>query len=235
MISMLNYVLVPGAWLGSWVWKKVTPILEENGHKTYPVTLTGMGERSHLASKEYGIETVIQDVVNVINYNDLDDVVLVGHSFAGKVVVAAADRVPERIHSIIYLDSFWPKKTREPQGGSTPSEEFGELPADSIGLPFSEEILDSIGRDVKGKDKEWMLSKATPWPGRYAEEPITLSTRFDSIKGAHIFCTETGDPVDEIIQGKWGELMGPYRLMDSGHFPMVTKPEELAQFLLELA
>ena len=78
---MTEFVLVPGAWLGGWAWKKVVPLLEAKGHSAHPVTLTGMGERVHLASKDAGIETAIQDVLNVIEYDDLDDLVLVGHNF----------------------------------------------------------------------------------------------------------------------------------------------------------
>ncbi len=107
---MSTYVLVPGAWLGGWVWKRITPMLEQKGHKAYPVTLTGMGERVHLASRDVGIETAIQDIPNVIKYNDLDDFVLVGHSFAGKLVAAVADRVPEKVKMILYLDAFRPDK-----------------------------------------------------------------------------------------------------------------------------
>src|SRR5487761_823592 len=103
---MTTFVLVPGAWLGGWVWKKVIQPLEERGHDAHAITLTGMGERVHLASKDAGIETAIQDVLNVIKYNDLKDFVLVGHSFAGKVVAAAADRVPDRVKMVLYLDAF---------------------------------------------------------------------------------------------------------------------------------
>ena len=78
---MATFVLVPGAWLGGWAWSKVTPLLENRGHKTYPVTLTGMGERVHLASKDVGIETAIQDVLNVIKYNELGDLRLGGAQF----------------------------------------------------------------------------------------------------------------------------------------------------------
>jgi thioesterase domain-containing protein len=88
-----RYLLVPGAWLGGWIWKKIVPMLQEKRHEVYPVTLTGMGNRVHLASRDVGIETAVQDVLNVIKYNDLDDFVLVGHSFAGKVAGAVADKV----------------------------------------------------------------------------------------------------------------------------------------------
>ncbi len=231
---MLEFVLVPGAWLGAWAWKKVVPLLEKKGHSAYPVTLTGMGERVHLASKDVGIETAIQDVLNVIKYNDLDDFVLVGHSFAGKVVAAVADREPRKVRMLLYLDAFRPGKVRTPQGAFDPSE-FGPPPPGSWTIPFTEKILDSIGKDVEGPDRKWMLSKATPWPLKPAHEPVILSKNFDSVKNAYIFCTGGGDPVDEILKGKWGKLEGPHRVIESGHWPMITKPDELVKDMLDLA
>ncbi len=223
---MTKFVLVPGAWLGGWAWKKVVPLLEERGHEAYAVTLTGMGERVHLASKEVGIETAIQDVLNVIKYNDLDNFILVGHSFAGKVVAAVADRVPKKVRVLLYLDAFRPRKVRTPQGSFT----------DAIGagltIPITEEILDSTGKDVQGADREWMLSKATPWPTKYAGDPVMLSENFDSVKKAYIFCTGGGDNVDEILKQK---LDGPAKVIESGHWPMITKPDELVEDMLFLA
>ncbi len=232
---MVEFALVPGAWLGGWVWKRIIPQLEKRGHTAYPVTLTGMGERVHLLSKDVGIDTSIQDVLNIIEYNDIDDLVLVGHSFAGKVAAAVADRVPDKVKLLLYLDALRPDKTREPQAGFDPTREFGPVPEGSLGVPLTEEIIDNIGKDVKGKDREWMLSKATPWPLEIARDPITLSERFDSIKSAYIFCTQSGDPVDEIVSGKWGELYGPYKLIETGHWPMITKPDELVEDMLSLA
>ena len=79
-----------------------------------------------------------------------------------------------------------------------------------------------------------MLSKATPWPTRYAGDPVTLSENLDSVKSAYIFCTGGGDPVDEILEGKWGKLDGPYRVIESGHWPMITRPEELVEDMTSL-
>jgi pimeloyl-ACP methyl ester carboxylesterase len=231
---MSTFVLVPGAWLGGWVWKKTTPALEEKGHEAYPVTLTGMGERVHLA-RDAGMETAIQDVLNVIKYNDIDDFVLVGHSFAGKVVAAVADRVPDKVKLLLYLDAFRPEKVNTPQASFDPTGEFGPVPEGSYGVPLSEEIIDKIGKDVKGADREWMLSMATPWPLKLATDPITLSGKSDSVKNAYILCTLAGDPIDEIIAGKWGKLEGPYKLMETGHWPMVTKPDELAEDMIALS
>ena len=99
------YVLVGGAWLGGWCWQPVARRLREAGHEAYPVTPTGLGERSHLSNPEVNLDTHITDVVNLIEFEDLRDVVLLGHSYAGIVVTGAADRVPERIAQLVYLDS----------------------------------------------------------------------------------------------------------------------------------
>ena len=212
----------------------MVPLLEKGGKAVYPVTLTGMGERVHLASKDIGMKTAIQDVLNVIKYNDLDDFVLVGHSFAGKVAAAVADLVPEKVSTLLYLDAYRPDKVRMPQGGFNPTE-FGSLKPDQWTIPLTEKIIDQIGKDVKGPDREWMLSKGTPWLMGHWKEPITLSKNFDTVKSAYIFCTESGDPVDEILAGKWGKLEGPHKVLETGHWPMITEPAELAKAMLELA
>jgi pimeloyl-ACP methyl ester carboxylesterase len=220
---------VPGAWLGAWAWKKVVPLLEERQHEVHALTLTGMGERVHLASKDVGIETAVQDVLNVIKYDDLDDVVLVGHSFAGKVVGAVADRVPERVKMILYLDAFRPeKKVRTPQGSFDPNE-FGSLKPGEWTIPLTDEILDNIGKDVQGVDREWMLSMVTPWPMKHSSEPVTLSKNFDTVRSAYIFCTGGGDDIEEIKREK---LDGPSKIIESGHWPMITKPVELVDAIL---
>lgn len=234
MIGVYNYVLIPGAWLGGWVWDKVDRVLEKSGHNTFPITLTGMGERVHLASPEIGMKTAIEDVLNVIEFNDLENIVLIGHSFAGKVAAAVSDRIPEKIRMTVYLDSFRPYDTVESQGVFDPTQEFGPLEKGSFAIPFSETVLENIGKDVKGKNKKWMLDKCTPWPIKLATDPIILTRSPHLINTGYIFCTLSGDPVDEIIQGKWGKLTGPYRIMETGHYPMVTKPDELARYLLEL-
>ena len=235
-MDMYNYVLIPGAWLGGWVWYNVDRILEKSDHNVFPITLTGMGERIHLASPEIGMKTAIDDVLNVIKFNDLENIVLVGHSFAGKVAAAVSDRIPEKIIMTVYLDSFRPKDTGEPQGISDPTEEFGPLDAGSFAIPFSETVLDNIGKDVQGQNKRWMLDKCTPWPIKLATDPIILTRSPHLMNTGYIFCS-MGDPVDEIvdeiIQGKWGKLNGPFRVMETGHYPMITKPDELAKYLLE--
>lgn len=232
---MTRFVLVPGAWLGAWAWKNVVPPLEKEGHSAYPVTLTGMGERVHLASADTGMETAIQDVLNVIKFNEVEDFVLVGHSFAGKVAAAVADRVSDRVRKVIYLDAFRPERVTEPQGGFDPTKEFGPAPPGGIGVPLTEEIVGRIGPDVLGPDLKRMMALATPWPIRLAKDPITLTKHYDRVTEAYVFCSQSGDPVDEIVAGKWGKLDGPHKVIDAGHWPMITKPAELARDLADLS
>ena len=232
---MTKFVLIPGAWLGGWAWKTVTPLLEAAGHSAIPVTLTGMGERVHLAGEHVGMSTAVSDVLNVLRYEEIGDCVLVGHSFAGKVAAAAADQSPHPIHRVIYVDAFRPERTTEPQGGFDPTREFGALPPGATGVPLTAKIIDNIGPDVTGRAREHMLALATPWPTNLAKDPISLSKRYDAVSESYILCSKSGDPVDEIVAGKWGKLDGPHRILATGHWPMLTDPEGLARALVELA
>ena len=232
---MTEFVLIPGAWLGAWCWRAVVPLLENEGHSAYPVTLTGMGERVHLSTEEVGMATAIQDVLNVIKYNEVDDFVVVGHSFAGKVAAAIADRARDHVRKVVYLDAFRPERVRTPQGAFNPSSEFGPPPPGTYAIPLTEQIIGRIGPDVKGPNLKRMMSLGTPWPIKLASDPLTLSARYDGVPEAYVFCTQSGDPVDEIIAGKWGKLEGPHKVIDAGHWPMITRPEELARDLAALA
>lgn len=238
MRFMSTFVLVPGAWSGGSIWRRAAARIEERGHETHAITLTGMGERVHLASSELGIETAIQDVVNVIEYNDLEDIVLVGHSLGAKISAAVADRVPYKIRLFVVLDGYVAEKTRKPQASFR-----GQFPVEGAYMPFPVKFLDAAGKDVKGADREWLIAKATPLPVRYYSDPITLSANYDSLKRAYIFCRDGGmldrysstssdGDLDSILNKV---LDGPYSIMDSGHWPMITRPRELAENILVLS
>ncbi len=103
---MSTYVLVHGAWHGSWCWKRVRKALQQQGHEVFTPTLTGLGERSHLLSQQINLETHITDVVNLIKWEELSDVILCGHSYGGAVISGAADRITDKISALVYLDAF---------------------------------------------------------------------------------------------------------------------------------
>jgi pimeloyl-ACP methyl ester carboxylesterase len=101
-------VIVHGAWGGSWAFRKVEALLREKGFNVYRPQLTGLGERVHLSKPDIGLSTHIEDVVNTILYEDLHDIILVGHSYGGMVITGVADRVPARINRLVYVDAFVP-------------------------------------------------------------------------------------------------------------------------------
>ncbi|WP_460724064.1 alpha/beta fold hydrolase [Nocardia heshunensis] len=105
---MVNFVLIPGGWFGGWWYSDLASELRRRGHAVYPVTLTGVGERSHLLSPTTNLDTHIQDVVSVLEFEQLDNVVLVGHSYGGMVITGVADRVSERIAALVYSDAYVP-------------------------------------------------------------------------------------------------------------------------------
>lgn len=105
---MAAFVLVHGSFHGGWCWQKVARFLRQSGHEVYTPTLTGLGERSHLATPQSGLELHIQDIINVIEYEDLYDAVLVGHSYAGLVNTSVAEHIPQRLARLIYLDAIIP-------------------------------------------------------------------------------------------------------------------------------
>lgn len=106
---MSTIVLVHGTTAGGWTWRKVAPELRAAGHRVFTPTLTGLGERIHLASPAVDLDTHIADIVNVLIYEELDEVILVGHSYGGMVIAGAADRVPERVAQLIYFDAIIPR------------------------------------------------------------------------------------------------------------------------------
>ena len=106
---MATFLVVHGAWAGGWFWKKMRPLLRKQGHELVTPTCTGIGERSHLAQPDVGLETHITDILNVLEFEDLTDVILVGHSYGGMVATGVADRAPDRISQVVYLDAFVPQ------------------------------------------------------------------------------------------------------------------------------
>jgi pimeloyl-ACP methyl ester carboxylesterase len=106
---MATFVLVHGSWVGSVVWRQLASRLRKAGHEVYAPTLTGIGARKHLLSREVDLDTHIQDVIGVIEDQDLCDIVLVGHSYSGMVITGVADRVPEKVAALVYLDAFVPE------------------------------------------------------------------------------------------------------------------------------
>ena len=164
---MATFVLVHGTTAGGWVWKTVAAQLEQAGHVVYRPTLTGLGERIHLLTRDVGLETHITDVANHILYEDLTDVVLVGHSYGGMVITGVADRVPDRIRELVYFDALVPQD--------------GEAAVDLYGR----ETRDNFAATVAAEGDGWLIpiqrsmndlpAKNSPHPWKSWTEPIRLT------------------------------------------------------------
>ena len=248
---MATYVLVGGAWLGGWCWKPIARHLRDQGHDAYPVTLTGLGERVHLASPEVDLETHITDVVNLIEFEDLRDVVLLGHSYSGIVVTGAADRIPERIDQLVYLDSgpvpdglafldMQPPEVRQHAERELATHGDGwRLP-----MPSWEELENVYGASLEGLDaqrRELMRSRAVAQPfGTYTQPLRLANTAREALPKLLITNSFPLAQVKELITSEhpwFRELAGPeWRFLDlpTGHWPMFSRPDDLAALLNDI-
>jgi pimeloyl-ACP methyl ester carboxylesterase len=247
---MANFVLVPGFWLGGWAWREVAQILRGAGHDVYSVTLTGLGERVHLGTAETDLDTHTADVVKTIEYNELDEVYLAGHSYAGVVITAVADRIPEKIARLIYVDSapipdgtaqndfYDPEQLAKFENSAGEHGDGWRLP-----LPSWEELDEENNlKDLTEADKKRIAKLATPQPFNASRQKISLKNpaRRDLPKLA-IWCESTSDEIRELLQQDlpfFSELKDPnFEFVDlpTGHYPMFTRPRELAEILMKAA
>lgn len=232
---MSTFVLVHGAWHGSWCWKRVRRLLQAQGHDVFTPTLTGVGERSHLIAREVNLETHINDVVNLIRWEDLSDVVLCGHSYGGCVITGVADRVPDRIGSLVYLDAFV-LKNEERLLDHVPPEQHAEMmegmKKDGDGWkapPIPAEVFQVNPRDVA-----WVNRQCTPQPFGTFEQRITLTGAVEGIRNVTYIQAGSfreGSPFGTFYERAkaqgWKTLSLP-----AGHDVMLDLPEELAAALI---
>jgi pimeloyl-ACP methyl ester carboxylesterase len=162
---MATFVLVHGSWAGSVVWRQLAPRLRKAGHEVYAPTLTGIGERKHLLSREIDLDTHIEDVIGVIDEEDLSDIVLVGHSYGGMVISGVADRVPEKVASLVYLDAFVPENGQSLFDVSPPDRRPSTVPGEEwLAAPIS-----SAGFGLKRPEVIAL------WEGKSAPHPLATS------------------------------------------------------------
>jgi Alpha/beta hydrolase family len=166
-----TFVLVHGAWHGGWCWRRVSDLLEKKGHKVFAPTLTGLGERSHLLTKDVNLDTHIADIVNVVKWEDLRDVCLVVHSYGGWPGSGAIEQIGDRVSSIVWLDAFKPESGQ--RGADYTSEAFRKALFAAVekgepGRPAPR--AEAFG--VNEKDRAWVESKLTPHTRQGGEEDL---------------------------------------------------------------
>lgn len=232
---MADFVLVQGAWLGAWCWKRVLPGLWRSGHRAFPVTLTGVGERSHAMSPDIRLATHVQDVCAVIEAEELRDAVLVGHSYGGVVVTGVADRLADRIGRLVYLDAVVPRSGESWSSGHTEDtrRQRREAIARTGGLPPA----DPAAFGLQGEDAAWLQRRQTPQPGGVYEDPLHFDeARLASLPRTFIDCTDPALPTIAAARERVRREPG-WQVLEiaTGHVPMVSAPDELLRQLLSLA
>jgi pimeloyl-ACP methyl ester carboxylesterase len=235
---MSTFVLVHGAWHGGWCWRRVERLLRGEGHEVYTPTLTGLGERAHLMSRQIDLETHIADVLGVLRTEDLCDIVLCGHSYGGMVITGVADGEPERIAALVYLDAFVPEN-----GQCT----LDLLPADrreqfdrgvrERGFGWLVPAIPAAVYKVNEADQAWVDAQCTPHPLACFEQRLALTGAHETIaqrlyiRGA-LYTPSAFAPVAERLRRdpRWRVIDLP-----AGHDVMLDTPEELAALLNEAA
>lgn len=237
---MATFVLVQGAFVGGWCWRWVTPELRAARHDVYTPTLTGLGERVHLASPEIDLDTHIQDVVNVLHYEDLTDVVLVGWSYGGMIVAGVADRVSERIAHLVYFDSDVPRDgdPSAPPSQRTTREELARLHGDGWRLPpeFTR-VEELLLAGLPEEQRRWIAARFAAHPLKTWLQPIRL-TGAATVPTTYIRCTIGYDPTDEDTQRQDARIRSEpdwrYREFHASHTAPFSAPQALAQTLLDI-
>jgi pimeloyl-ACP methyl ester carboxylesterase len=226
----LSYVLVHGAWHGAWCWRKVVPLLERAGHRAAAVTLTGQGDRAHLASPAIDLSTHVQDVASTLEMEDLDDVVLVGHSYGGMVITGAAEKAAPRLRRLVYLDALVPTdgQCAFDLNSAQLRERFErEAAATGEGYKVAPMSTDLLGI-ADPAQAEWVRARLTPLPIGCFREPVRAKAA-QRIPSTFILCQRFGfqNTAQRCRAQGW-----PVLEIDSGHDAMVTEPDALAELLL---
>jgi pimeloyl-ACP methyl ester carboxylesterase len=231
---MATFLVAHGAWSAGWVWKKMHPLLSAAGHRLVTPSYTGLGERAHLASTDIDLETHIRDILGVIEFEDLRDVLLIGHSYGGMVATGVADRARDRIAQLIYLDAFVPKD----------GQSLADLVSAERRLRMREQAKDNgfvspnpLPPDTPKSDIEWIGDRRLPQPSKCFDMPLHLQGGELSLPRIYIYCRRCS-PEDNFRQFATRAQKEPgwrYFEMDASHSPHITAPEALAGLLDRIA
>lgn len=229
-----TYVLVHGAGHGAWAWKRVRRILREYGHEVFTPTLTGVGERSHLMSRDITLDTHILDVVNLFEWEDIGSVVLVGHSYAGWVISGAAESIGDRLSGIVYLDAFLPEDGQRPFDIMAPAQQqqfAAALERGEISRPGPTSAMLKIQR---ADDAVWVDSEITPHPLAVSMQPVALSGALDRVAGKlYVRTPLLHQPAYDAALARcqaapdWKTAV----IHETGHDPHIDRPEAVCALL----
>jgi pimeloyl-ACP methyl ester carboxylesterase len=223
-------VLAHGAWSAAWAWKKMRPLMTAAGHEFFAPTYTGLGERAHLASPDNDLKTHIQDVLGVLTFEDLRNVVLIGHSYGGMVATGVADRAPERIAQLIYLDAFVPEDGQALADFWSEAERQRRMDGVKAGDGWRV-APNPVPPDTSAEDAAWIAKFRMPQSVRCFEQPLRLRTKL-TLPRRYIQCMRYADrgPFAQFAARARAESWPAYEL-DASHSPNVTAPDSLMDLL----
>ena len=233
--SPKTFLLCHGAWGGGFAWKKMHVLMQAAGHRLLTPSYTGLGERAHLAHQGLDLEAHIQDILNVIKYEDLRDIVLVGHSYGGMVATGVADRARDRVAQVIYIDAFVPDDGQSlfdlNEGGRASSREAAKN-GDGWRIPPMQPPPDTSAADV-----EWLSPRRVHMPIKCFEEKLKLQNGPLTLPRSYIYATRI-TPADTF--GRFSRMTKSdpawrYFEIDASHSPNVTAPEALMGLLEKIA
>ena len=236
---MRTYVLVHGGGHGGWCYQRVAALLRKEGHDVYTPTLTGLGERAHLLRPEVDLDTHITDVLGVLKYEGLQDVILVGHSYGGMVITGIADRAPERIGHLVFLDAATPVNGESLATHAKAIMDWLRASMQVVnGVELvmfpSVEMAHTLGV-TNPEDVAWLVERLTPHPWRAFAQPLRLTNEAAlwKIPQTHIVCTSTLATRDRVRMDRLTE--GRVWDIDTGHNLMMTEPRKTVDALLRIA
>lgn len=224
---MAQYLVCHGAWSGGWSWAKVRPLIERAGHAILTPTYTGLGERAHLASPAVDLETHIRDIASVIHYEELRDLILVGHSYGGMVATGVADRMPDRVRRLVYLDAFVPGDGQSLSDFTAPGE-VAE-PVDGWLVPPR-----PSAPDVTPEDLAWTMPRRRHHPGACFVQKLRVAHPRPPFPRTYIHCTKKVgfDIFAQFADRYRSDPDWTFQALDASHSPNITAPAALADLLL---
>ena len=228
---MTDFVLVHGAWHGAWCWQKMLPSLWSKGHRAFAVTLTGVGERAHLMSPTIKLATHIEDVAAVIETEELTRVVLVGHSYAGLLITAVADRYAQRIVRLVYVDAIVPHSGES--WSSTHDESARQARRAVIARDGVMAPPPALAFGLTGADAEWVDRRQRPHPGGVYEDVLQFDeARVAGLSRTFVDCTSPALPAIEKSRQRARSEPG-WKVVEiaTGHDPMISAPAQLLDIL----
>jgi len=229
--SPKTFLVCHGAWSAGWAWKKMHPLMQAAGHRLVTPTYTGLGERAHLAHPAIDLDAHIEDMLNVIKYEDLRDIVLVGHSYGGMVATGVADRARDKVRQLIYLDAFVPKE------GQSLFDLY------EVDRPRMQELLKSgegwrlpPNPTPPDPDAEWLSTRRVNMPIKCFEAKLKLQGGPLTLPRSYIYATRItpGDTFGPFAQQAKSDPAWNYHEIDASHSPNVTAPDALMVLLQKI-